>query len=69
MTKRKSHVAGPGKYKGVSPWDVKTLCDEDECAADVSRCVANAYCVDTIGSYECLCMAGYTGQPKVACTG
>ena len=27
---------------------------------DIDKCPENAYCVDTIGSYECQCFDGYT---------
>ena len=33
------------------------LSDEDECLTQT--CVDNAECVNTVGSWECVCLAGY----------
>ena len=37
--------------------------DIDECTdPSDNNCSSNANCTDTIGSYECACMIGYTGD-------
>ncbi|XP_041376627.1 fibrillin-1-like [Gigantopelta aegis] len=36
--------------------------DRDECALSLHRCDPNAACVNTIGSYKCVCNAGYMGN-------
>ena len=40
----------------------------DECGVVVGVCDANANCQNTEGSYDCACMAGFTGDGKT-CTG
>ena len=40
----------------------------DECSVVVGVCDANANCQNTEGSYDCACMAGFTGDGKT-CTG
>ena len=44
--------------------------DPDECAEDATLCStnANSHCENTVGSYECRCDDGYTGD-GVTCTG
>ena len=36
--------------------------DIDECADNLSVCYLNAECNKTIGSYECHCLPGFTGN-------
>ena len=36
--------------------------DIDECAGNSSVCDLNAKCNNTIGSYECHCLPGFTGN-------
>ena len=38
------------------------LIDINECLADPSPCDTNATCTDTLGSYECTCMLGWSGD-------
>lgn len=38
--------------------------DIDECAAGTFGCDANAECINTKGSYNCFCKAGYQGDGK-----
>ncbi|XP_073251470.1 angiopoietin-related protein 7-like [Porites lutea] len=38
--------------------------DIDECSASSPVCDINANCFDTLGSYNCTCKAGYTGDGK-----
>ena len=54
---------------------VKFLCtaiflflDFDECAANFDNCDPNAYCNNTVGSFNCTCNSGYTGN-GTTCTG
>lgn len=46
--------------------DGRSCSDIDECAADARRCGARR-CVNTPGSYECLCPAGYLDVGAQAC--
>eukprot|EP00295_Goniomonas_pacifica_P012315 CAMPEP_0175886738 /NCGR_PEP_ID=MMETSP0107_2-20121207/45797_1 /TAXON_ID=195067 ORGANISM="Goniomonas pacifica, Strain CCMP1869" /NCGR_SAMPLE_ID=MMETSP0107_2 /ASSEMBLY_ACC=CAM_ASM_000203 /LENGTH=227 /DNA_ID=CAMNT_0017207141 /DNA_START=18 /DNA_END=698 /DNA_ORIENTATION=+ len=49
---------------GMLPWKV---CDNiDECDTDTHNCDHNAACTDTVGSFECACNAGYTGDGVMA---
>ena len=50
----------PGK------WRVIIFCytDIDECTTNVHSCDVNAICQNTVGSYSCICKAGYTGDGK-----
>ncbi len=41
--------------------------DVDECAAGTDNCALNAVCSNTIGSFDCFCNAGYSGD-GVTCT-
>ena len=36
--------------------------DIDECANNTDNCDMNAYCNNTVGSYNCTCYAGCTGN-------
>ncbi|KHN80174.1 Nidogen-2 [Toxocara canis] len=38
--------------------------DIDECRLHTAKCDRNAWCTNTIGSYNCECMAGYRGDGK-----
>ena len=42
--------------------------DIDECTSGTSNCKANAHCINTIGSYKCVCDTGYIGHCE-ACEG
>ena len=45
------------------------ISDIDECAdSSMNNCSENANCTDTIGSYECSCVEGYSGN-GLACDG
>ena len=43
--------------------------DVDECSDGTNNCDVNANCTDTIGSFECTCVAGYAGDGVRNCTG
>ena len=42
--------------------------DIDECTSDTDNCDVNADCINTGGSFQCVCRAGYEGNGQV-CTG
>ena len=44
------------------------LLDIDECLSELHNCDDNAYCNNTIGSFNCTCNQGYEGS-GVNCTG
>ena len=44
------------------------LLDVDECAENSHKCHGNAYCNNTVGSYNCTCNSGYSGN-GFNCTG
>lgn len=44
----------------LSPCHMSYLTDIDECSVGVVSCTENAKCLDTDGSYECVCSSGYT---------
>eukprot|EP00117_Sycon_ciliatum_P002421 scpid7190/ scgid3720/ Fibrillin-1 len=47
-----------GSWTGVEP----KCNDVDECESGTHECHINAECVDTIGSYQCICRLGYSGN-------
>merc|ERR1712135_107597 len=49
------------KYADCSP-DVEPEEDIDECAGTTNPCGPNTVCTNTIGSYACSCLPGYTGD-------
>ena len=38
--------------------------DNDECSLNTSECDPNANCSNTLGSYECVCRAGFEGDGR-----
>ena len=42
----------------------KYCLDIDECATMTHSCHVNAYCNNTLGSHNCTCHAGYTGNGR-----
>ena len=43
--------------------------DVDECDEGTDSCHVNADCMDTIGSFQCTCSVGYSGDGIENCTG
>ena len=44
------------------------LPDIDKCSTNSLSCDVNAVCINTVGSYACACIAGYSGDGNT-CTG
>ena len=42
--------------------------DINECTSNQHNCDVNAYCTDTVGSFNCTCNPGYIGNGAL-CTG
>ena len=42
--------------------------DENECLVE-GRCGGNSICINTPGSFHCVCQDGYQGDPNIMCTG
>ena len=45
-----------------------SLIDIDECLEMTDNCSKNADCMNTVGSFECVCKPGFTGD-GVTCDG
>ena len=45
------------------------LIDVNECDDGTDNCHVNADCTDTIGSFQCTCSLGYSGDGVDNCTG
>ena len=45
-----------------------SLTDIDECDTGMNDCDVNASCTNTIGSFDCMCNIGYSGD-GFNCTG
>ena len=43
------------------------VADSNECAQDLDNCHQNADCINSVGSFSCVCKPGYTGD-GVTCT-
>ena len=46
-----------------------TNVDVDECQTGSYSCHEFAQCVNVIGSYDCICQPGYTGDGEQSCAG
>jgi hypothetical protein len=68
-------VLNPSKPKGYQcacwegyfhPLGVGGICqNRDECSTNTHNCHKHAYCIDTPGSFECVCNNGYSGNGTV----
>ena len=43
--------------------------DVNECVEGTDDCHVNAYCTDTVGSFQCTCSPGYSGDGVITCSG
>ena len=43
--------------------------DVNECMEGTDSCHTNADCTDTVGSFQCTCSPGYSGDGVVSCNG
>lgn len=49
---------------------ISSFADIDECTEikDWALCGAYAECINLPGAYQCLCLSGYTGNPRQGCS-
>lgn len=43
--------------------------DVDECSSNTHKCHRSANCINTVGSYNCSCKPGFTGNGRQDCNG
>jgi len=48
--------------------DLHLPIDIPECVRGLDECDMNATCINTVGSYDCMCNTGFTGN-GFSCTG
>ena len=48
----------------VNVYSMSFQLDIDECNEGTNLCDANANCINTNGSYECICNSGYEGSGR-----
>ena len=46
----------------VFVFEASSFLDINECEMDISLCDGNATCIDTEGSFLCVCNSGYSGN-------
>ena len=49
-------------WRHVSKIIIIFLIDIDECVTGLANCSVNAECINSIGSFNCTCRPGYTGD-------
>ena len=49
-------------YVAHGPLLFVVLTDDDECTGGEANCDRNAKCINTLGSYKCDCVPGYSGD-------
>ncbi|EDO43458.1 predicted protein, partial [Nematostella vectensis] len=52
---------------GSTTWAYDKCPDVNECRLGLDSCHYNSTCVNTYGTYHCICNPGYTGDGKTAC--
>ena len=53
----------------IETLSITTFCsDIDECVSGTHECDVNAQCINTVGSYNCTCKNGYSGDGR-SCSG
>ncbi|XP_028408887.1 scavenger receptor cysteine-rich type 1 protein M130-like [Dendronephthya gigantea] len=52
-----NHTCSNSKFAAV-----ECLKDIDECSRGLGNCGVNSHCINTVGSFECICNHGYTGD-------
>ena len=46
----------------IRKYEITCTSDIDECVLGMNQCADDATCFDTVGSYECVCDPGFTGD-------
>ena len=49
----------------VLMFGLNSILDIDECTAESSPCDENANCTNTVGSYNCICKQGFSGNGTI----
>ena len=58
------------RYSRLSfPFLFSSNIDVDECSANTHKCHRSANCINTVGSYNCSCKPGFTGNGRQDCNG
>ena len=57
-----------GNFLIATQKNMFSLTDKDECTENSDNCHGNANCTNTIGSFNCTCKLGYSGD-GVSCSG
>ena len=58
----------------IVKWLLFSIIDIDECTMETADCVDNATCMNTVGSFTCMCPSGFSGVGRASpggsgCTG
>lgn len=51
-----------GGHENIPASYINPISDINECTVGLAKCDQNANCTNTVGSYNCTCNAGYTGN-------
>ena len=55
------------KFQPIFRYDQHCSADINECDTGADNCVADATCMDTPGSFECVCDPGFSGDGTIEC--